>query len=122
VAILAAVLRSDRAPDGQSQSEAAPHLSGSDLRTAKILVGSGMHHPAALRHGDGCRHLSPRDILARRRPRALERRLRAALAPADRRPLWQQPVPAAALLSVSSFHQALARRFSIAVLGLTARA
>ena len=43
-------------------------------------------------------------------PGALERRLRAALAPPDRRPLRRQPVPPAALLPVPGGHQAVAAR------------
>jgi hypothetical protein len=60
-------------------------------------------------------------FLARGGTRAVERRLRSAVAPAHRRPLRQQSVSPAALLSISGLHQALAGQFSRTVLGLTAR-
>ena len=87
-----------------------------------VLVGSGLRHPAALRHGNGRGHLPYRDLSARRRPGALERGLRAALAAAHRRPLRRQSVPPAALLPISGLHQALARRFPGAVPGIAALA
>jgi glycyl-tRNA synthetase alpha chain len=59
----------------------------------------------------GCRHLSHRHVPARHRPGALERRLRAAVAPADRRALRRQSLSPAALLPVPGDHQALAARY-----------
>ena len=87
VAILARM--SEPRPEA-SRPVAAAHLPGSDLRAAKLLVGPGLRHPAALRYGDGRGDLSHGDLLARGRARAVERRLRAAFAPAHRRPLRRQ--------------------------------
>ena len=63
---------------------------------------------AALRHGDGRGHVSYGHVSARRRPGAVECRLRTTFAPAHRRTLWQQSVSPAALLSISGVHQTLA--------------
>src|ERR1700733_6978470 len=104
-------LPSPRATDGPPDSP-APHFSRPYFCAAEILVGAGLHRSAALRHGDGRRNIPHGDVLAGRGSGAVERRLCTALAPAHRRPLWQQSVSAAALLSVSSLHQALAGRLS----------
>src|SRR6202041_1898409 len=102
-------LPSSRATDGPPDP-AAPHFSRPYICLAEILVGAGLHHSAALRHGDGRRNLPHGDFFAGSGSGAVERRLCAALAPAHRWPLRQQSVSAAALLSVSGLHQALAGR------------
>ena len=66
------------------------------LQPYDIEVGAGTFHPG--------------DDLARARARALGRRLRPAVAAADRRPLRREPEPAAALLSVPGHPEAVARR------------
>jgi glycyl-tRNA synthetase alpha chain len=55
--------------------------------------------PYDMRMGAGTFH--PATTLARARPRSVERRLRPALPPPDRRPLWREPQPAPALLPIS---------------------
>ena len=79
---------------------------GPDPGPAAVLGRAGLRDPAALRHGGRRRHLPPGDHAARARPRALERRLRPALAPPHRRPLRREPQPAAALLPVPGDHEA----------------
>ena len=101
---------------------AAAHLPGPDLRAAEILGRSGLRDPAALRHGNGCRHFPHRDFPAVDRPGALVGRLRAAVAPPDGRPLRRQPVPPAALLPVPGRHQTLAARHPRSVPRIAARA
>src|SRR5579864_3363774 len=81
---------------------------GLDPRSAALLGRSWLRHPAALRHGNGRRHLSPGDDPARARAEAVERRLCAAVAPAQGRPLWREPQPAATLLPVSGDPQTVA--------------
>ena len=76
----------------------------------RILGPPGLRAAAALRHGSRRRHLPHRDLPARHRPRAVARRLRAALAPAEGRPLRRKPEPPAALLPVPGGAQALAGR------------
>src|SRR6266480_3621794 len=44
----------------------AAHVPGADLHPAALLVGAGMPHPAALRHGSWRRHGAHRDLPARR--------------------------------------------------------
>ena len=66
------------------------------LQPYDMEVGAGTFHPAT--------------TLARARPQALERGLRAALAPAQGRPLRREPQPAAALLPVPGDHEAVAGR------------
>src|ERR1700734_2881678 len=68
--------------------------------SAAVLGGSGLRDPAALRHGNGRRHLSSGDDVARVGAKALEGRLCAAVAPAERWPLRRKSQPAAALLPV----------------------
>src|SRR5450631_141273 len=112
VAILAAVIARPRAHDGQSTFLFAQDLSGPDICTSKVLVGTRLHHFATLRHGDGCWHVPHRHVPAGGGTRAMECGLCAAVPPPDRWTIWQQPVSLAALLSVSSLHQALAGRLS----------
>ena len=66
------------------------------LQPYDMEVGAGTFHTAT--------------FLAAVGPGALARRLRAALAPPDRRPLRRQPLPPAALLPVPGGDQALAAR------------
>ena len=66
------------------------------LQPYDMEVGAGTFHPAT--------------TLARARPRALERGLRAALPPTDRRPLRREPEPAPALLPVPGHPQAVPAR------------
>ena len=61
-------------------------------------MGAGTFHPATTLRALG--------------PEALERRLRAAVAPPDGRPLWREPQPAAALLPVPGDPEAVAGRHS----------
>src|SRR5262249_50663246 len=68
------------------------------LQPYDMEVGAGTFHPAATLRARGPR------------PRALERRLRAALAPAQGRALRREPEPAAALLPVPGDPEAVARR------------
>ena len=58
----------------------------------------------------GRRHVPSGDHPARARTEALERRLRAAVAAAEGRPLWRKPEPAAALLPVPGDPEAVAAR------------
>ena len=81
-------------------------LPGYSSASARLLVGSGLPDPAALRRRDGRRHLPPRHHAARAGPPTLGRRLRAALPPAERWPLRRKPQPPAALLSVPGDHEA----------------
>src|SRR5450432_859274 len=104
-------LPSPRASDGPSHP-AAPHHSRSDIFTAKVLVRARLHRFAAVRHGNGRRHVPRGHVSARRGSGALERCVCTALASADGRALWREPLSPAALLSISILHQALARRFS----------
>ena len=76
----------------------------------RLLGPAGLRAAAALRHGSRRRHLPHRDLPARARPRAVERRLRAAVAPPEGRPLRREPEPPAALLPVPGRAQAFARR------------
>ena len=66
------------------------------LQPYDMEVGAGTFHPATTLRALG--------------PKPLERRLRAALAPAEGRPLWREPEPAAALLPVPGDPQAVAAR------------
>src|SRR6185503_16848775 len=101
---------------------AAPHLSGADLRAAKILGGPGLRHSPAIRHGNGRRHLSHGHLPARHWSRAMVGRVCAAFAPPHRWPLWRQPVPPAALLPVPGGDQTVAARDPRPVPRLPARA
>ena len=93
---------------GTARPAADRVVPGPDPGAAAVLGRAGLRDPAALRHGGGRRHLPPGHHLARARPQALERGLRAALAPAQGRPLRREPQPAAALLPVPGDHEAVA--------------
>ena len=95
----------DRRLAGAAAARVVP---GPDPGAAAVLGRAGLRDPAALRHGGGRRHLPSGHHLARARPQALERGLRAALAPAQGRPLRREPEPAAALLPVPGDHEAVA--------------
>ena len=98
-----------------SQTAAQPtdaHLPATDPAAAGVLGPSGLRVAAALRHGSGRRYVAHRDVPACARTRALARRVRAAVAPAEGRPLWRKPEPAAALLPVPGGAEALACRTS----------
>src|SRR3954454_7663214 len=79
-------------------------------RLATVLGRTGLRDPAALRYGNGRRDLPSCDDAARARAEALERRLCAALAPAEGRALRRKPEPAAALLPVPGDPEAFAAR------------
>ena len=66
------------------------------LQPYDMEVGAGTFHTATFLRAVG--------------PGALERGVRAAVTPSNRRPLWRQPVPAAALLPVPGGDQAVAAR------------
>ena len=85
-------------------------LPAADPAAERVLGSPGLRAAAALRHGGRRGHLPHRDLPARDRPRAVERGLRAALAPAEGRPLRREPEPPAALLPVPGGAEALARR------------
>ena len=72
-----------------------------------LLGAQGVPDRPALRPGGRRRDLPSRDAAAGPRPRALEDRLRPALAPAHRRPLRRKPEPPAALLPVPGLDQTL---------------
>src|SRR6185503_8884800 len=94
-----------------SQSRPAfrrPLVPGPDPQASELLGGPGLRHFAALRHGDGRRHLSPRNHLALAWTEALAGGLRAAVAAAEGRPLWREPEPSPALLSVPGDPEAVA--------------
>src|SRR5262245_61250269 len=80
---------------------------GPDPRAAALLGRSRLRDPAAVRSRSRRWNISQRDLPARAGPRAMERRLRAAIATPDGRTLWRQPVPVAALLPVPGRHQAV---------------
>ena len=73
---------------------------------------AGLRAAAALRHGGRRGHVAHGDLPARARPRAVARRLRAAVAPPEGRPLRREPEPDAALLPVPGGAEALAARTS----------
>ncbi len=66
-------------------------VQGVILASQRFWAGAGLRHPAALRHGNGGRHLSPGNDAARAWAEALERGLCAALAAAQGRPLRWNP-------------------------------
>ena len=102
-------LRHALTPYGDTKNRPpARHLPGPDPRAAAVLGRPGLRAAAAARHGGGRRHLPHGHLPALHRPGTLERGLCAALAAAHRRPLWREPVPAAALLPVPGGDQALA--------------
>ena len=67
-----------------------------------------MRAAAALRHGGRRGHVAYGDVPARARAGALARRVRAAVAPPEGRPLRRKPQPDAALLPVSGGAETLA--------------
>ena len=69
-------------------------LSRSDSQAVGVLGVARLRAAAAARHRGRRRHDASGDVSARARPGALERRLRAAVAPAGRRPLRREPEPA----------------------------
>ena len=77
------------------------------LQPYDIEVGAGTFHPAT--------------DAARARARTVAHRVRAAVAPADRRPLRREPEPPAALLPVPGHPQAEPRRRARPLLRLAAR-
>src|SRR5690606_23065978 len=96
-------------------------LPGPDPHIAEFLGGAGLRDPAALRHADGRGHVPYGHDAALAGAKALERRLCAALAPPDRRPLWREPQPAAALLPVPGHPEALAPQYPGSLPGLARR-
>src|SRR5437868_9356529 len=74
---------------------------------AGLLGQAGLRGPPALRHGSRRRHLAHCHVPALARPRAVARRLRAAVAPPEGRALWGEPQPPAALLPVPGGAEAL---------------
>ena len=69
---------------------------------------AGLRAAAALRHGSGRGHVAHGDVPARARSRAVARRVRAAVAPPEGRPLRRESEPHAALLPVPGRAEALA--------------
>ncbi len=69
-------------------------LPGPDPHAAAPLGEARLHHRPAVRSRGRRRHHGPVHLPARARPRAVERGLRAALAPPRRRPLRREPEPA----------------------------
>ncbi len=84
----------------RDEPRAFQELPGHDPRAPRLLERAGLPDPPALRHAHGRGHLPPGDHAARARSRAVERRLRPAEPPPDRRALRREPQPAAALLPV----------------------
>src|SRR3954451_4435769 len=78
-----------------------PKLPGPDLDAPSLLGSAGLRHPPAVRYGDGGGDLPPGYRAAFARTRSVERRVRPAVPPPDRRPLWREPEPAWSLLPVS---------------------
>ncbi len=95
-----------QAPGGRSHDD----LPGSAARPAALLGRPRLRDPAALRPRGGRGNHAPRHVPARPRPRALEGRLRPALAPPHRRPVRREPEPAPAPPPVPGDPQAVARR------------
>ncbi len=82
-------------------------LSRLDPCSATVLGRTGLRHPPAPRYGSRRGHLPPRHLPAGDWPRNLERCLRSAFPPSNRRPLRRKPQPPAALLPVSGGDEAL---------------
>src|SRR5207237_8579072 len=94
--------RREQGPAGTTDEIRREHqLSGADPGVTALLGGARLRDPAALRYRGRRRHVSSGDGVARLGPGAVARRLCPAVAPADRRPLWRKPEPAAALLSAA---------------------
>ena len=69
-------------------------ISKPDSEAVRVLGVARLRAAAAARRRGRRRHHASRDVSARARARALERRLRAAVAAAGRRPLRREPEPA----------------------------
>jgi hypothetical protein len=72
-------------------------LPGAHPHAAEVLGRARLPRRPALQLRGRRGHVQPRHLPARPRPRAVERRLRRALAPPSRRPLRRQPQPPAAV-------------------------
>src|SRR5690606_3038935 len=106
--------------DGPARYTGPPFLAtgadaGTDLPAAhpeaqRLLGRAGLRAGAAARPGSRRRHVPPGHLPALARPGAVERSLRAALPPPNRRPLRPEPQPPAALLPVPGGDEALARQ------------
>src|SRR4051812_15795309 len=81
-------------------------LPGPDPDAPELLGGRGLRHPAALRHGDGGRHVSSRDDAAAAGAPARGGGLGAALAAAKGGALRRNPDPLPALFPVPGHPQA----------------
>src|SRR5882672_917712 len=106
-------LKPPRETDSADGRIACPYAPGTFVpglhsRSAAVLGRSGLRDPAALRHGNGRRHLSSGDDVARARAEAVECGLCAALAKAQGWPLRRKSQSAAALLPVPGDHEAVA--------------
>src|SRR5688572_26644617 len=97
--------------DGEKPSPTAADLPGPDPCAAAVLGPAGLRAAAALRHGDGCGDVPHGHVPAGRRPGAVERRVRSALASPDRWALRREPVSRAAVLPVPGGDQAIATEF-----------
>src|SRR5258706_13398289 len=86
------------------------HLPATGPDAAGLLGPTRLRHSPAVRHGGGRGNIAHGDLSALPRPRAVARRVRATVAPAEGRPLWREPEPPAALLPVPGRAQALAPR------------
>ena len=87
----ARVLREMRQARRVERLSSHGHAAANHLQTVGVLGLARLSPPAAARHRDGRRHDAPRDVSARARAVAVERRLRAAVSPSRRRPLRREP-------------------------------
>src|SRR3954453_11392999 len=106
-------LKPPRETDSANGCPACPYAPGTLVpglhsRSAAVLGRTGLPDPAALRHGNGRRHLSSRDDLARTGAEAMERSLCAALAAPQGWSLRRKSQPVATLLPVPGDHEAVA--------------
>src|SRR5699024_3428164 len=88
------------------------HLPWLDTGIAAQLGRAALRGGAASGHGSGRGNLSPLHFPEGHWPGELEQRLCATFTPPHRRPLWREPQPTAALLSVPGRAQAVARQHS----------
>src|SRR5436309_12963419 len=86
--------------------EPPTQLSGFDPAPAPILVTPGLPDFAAVRRGDGRRHVPSRDDVAGPRRSPVARSVRPAEPAPVRWALRREPQPLAALLSIPSHHEA----------------